>query len=124
MAANDRLSAKKRRFVRELLSSPTVKGATERTGIGLRTGFRWLQDEAVKAELRRCQDGLLAGLTAGLVGLSGDAVEVLRDVLADPDATDAVRTRAALGWLAHVRQVVELQDLADRVGILEEQSTG
>lgn len=123
MADNGILSARKRRFVRAMLGAPTVEKAAQAAGIGERTAWRYLSTPAVKVELRRQQDAILAATTASLVGLSGQAVQTLQDVLEDPEASYSVKVRAALGWLAHTRQAIELEALTHRVEVLEERIT-
>ena len=102
-----------------LLSSPTIRAAARTAGIGERTIHRYLADPEFTAELRKRQDAILAATTAALVGLAGDAVETLRDVLQDTEASHSVKLRAAATWLSHTRGAVELDDLARRVSALE-----
>ncbi len=114
------LSTNQRKALIALLAEPTVKAAAKRCGLHERTLYGYLNDPAFKAELRRRQDAILASVTASLVGLSGEAVGVLREVLNDPDVAPSVKVRAALGWLQHARDVVELDSLAKRISRLEE----
>jgi hypothetical protein len=55
-----------------------------------------------------------------MAGLTGDALRTLQDVMADPDASQATKVRAALGWLQQTQKQIELQDLVDRLDRLEE----
>lgn len=107
-----------------MLRSTSVKEAAEEAGLARRTIYRYLEDKRFRAELRRRQDEVLAHTTAALVGLAEDAVEVLRGVMDDEFASDSVRVRAALGLLKHTRDVVELQELAERVRTMEEELAG
>jgi len=84
----------------------------------------YLQLPVFKAELRARQDAALAGVTSALAGLSGRAVELLQDIIADKSASDNVRVRAASFWLRHTRDALELADLTQRVQKLEEQAGG
>lgn len=115
------LSANQKRALVALLTCPSVAAAAEAVGLSERTLYNYLANDVFKTELRKRQDQAIAATTAALVGLSGEAVKVLRDILADPDATNAVKCRVALGWLREKREAVELQDLAARVSALEEQ---
>ena len=114
------LSRNQIKAVSALLAHPSVATAAKACGLTERTLYNYLADPAFKAELRRRQDEVIAATTAALVGLSGNAVAVLQDVLSDPEATHAVKVRAALGWLKHTREAVELDALAERVAALEE----
>lgn len=119
MAENGALSANQKKALTALLSHPTVAKAAESCGLGTRTLTRYLADETFKAELWKRQDAIVSSVTAALVGLAGDAVAALRDILESKNASDSVKVRAALGWLAQMRQSVELADLVDRIGRLE-----
>lgn len=103
-----------------LLTHPTVAEAATAAGLGHRTVARYLADPAFKTELSKRQDALVASVTSSLVGLAGKAIATLRDILEDKEASASVRARVALGWLAQMRQAVELADLAERIAKLEE----
>lgn len=118
--AKSALNANQRRALAALLEHTTVREAAESVGLAERTLYNYLSDETFKAELRQRQDAILASVTSALVGLSGEAVTTLRDLLGSTTASDAVKCRAALGWLRHTRDAVELDSLADRVTALEE----
>lgn len=120
MAQTGTLSTNQRRALTALLSEPTIRAAAQSAGLGERTVYRYLANDAFRAELSERQAAILAQVTAAMVGLSGRAVETLRDVLDDGEASASVKVRAALGWLQAARQGVELQDLAQRVDRLEE----
>jgi len=122
--AKSELNANQKKALAALLSEPTVKSAAERCGLSERTVYYYLADETFGAELRARQDAILSSVTASLVGLSGEAVRVLREVLSDPKATASVKVRASLGLLQNTRATVELADLVDRVSRLEEKIGG
>ena len=121
MPENERLlSTNQRKALKALLECSTIRAAADGCGLSEATLYRYLRDPPFKAELRERQDAVVTAVTAALVGLAGDAVETLRGVLRDAEASDGVRVRAALGWLAQMRQSVELVELAERVSALEE----
>jgi len=122
--AKSELNANQRKALAALLTEPTVKTAAESCGLSERTLFYYLADDTFKRALRERQDAILASVTSALVGGSGSAVQTLQAVLNDPQATHTVKVRAALGWLRHTRDAVELADLADRVKRLEEKIGG
>ena len=122
--AKSELNTNQRKALAALLATTSVTAAAASCGLAERTLYYYLANETFKAALRARQDAILGSVTASLVGLSGEAVQVLREVLSDPLATHAVKVRAALGWLKHTRDAVILDDLADRVAALEEKSGG
>ena len=120
MAKNGSLTTNQRRALRALLACSTVADAAKEAGLGQRTIYRYLASASFKAELRARQDETISAATAALSGLAGTAIETLRAVLADPDASHAVRVRCALGVLEQRRRIGELDDLTERVKKLEE----
>lgn len=116
----DDMNPNEKRALVALLTQPSVTLAAESCGLSERTLLRYLADPAFKAELSRKQDALLSSITASLVGLASMAIEALRDILEDADATAAVKSRTALGCLSQMRQAIELADLAERVSRLED----
>lgn len=123
MSENDRLTTNQRKALKALLECSTIRAAAEDCDLGEATLYRYLRDDTFKAELRKRQDAVVSSVTAALVGLAGEAVAALRDILESKSASDAVKVRAALGWLGQMRQSVELADLSERVSRLEEQIT-
>jgi len=118
------LNRNERKALRALLQETSVREAARKSGLGERTLYRYLSDDRFTAALRRRQDELTRSLMASLIGLSGDAVRVLKEAMQSSAASWPARIRAALGFLAERRQAVELADLAERVAQLERQLTG
>ena len=58
--------------------------------------FRYLADPEFKAELRRRQGETLSATVSALAGMSGEAVEALRKVMMDPEASHSDRRQAAV----------------------------
>ena len=119
MADNDSLSVRQKRAVVALLQSTSIKEAASVAGIGEKTMYRYLNDDAFRAELHAQQDAALAAAAAALAGMMGDALAVLRDTLQDDDASDSVKVRAAQ-IIVDERRMIELVALARDVRQLEE----
>jgi len=120
MSQTGTLNAKKRKALAALLACSTARGAAKAAGIGERTIWRYLGDPLFKRELRDLQDKAIMAAAASLSGLTGEAIETLRDVLSDAEASHSVKVRCALGILQERRRIGELDDLSERVGRLEE----
>lgn len=120
MTRKDSLSGRQARALTALLVNPSVVAAAKKAGLGEATLYRYLADPVFKAALDKRRDALVSSITSSLVGLAGLAIEALRDILQDEDASAAVKSRTALGWLAQMRQSVELVELVERVSKLEE----
>ena len=123
MAQNSELTTNQRKAIAALLACSSVEEAARHCGLTSRTLYNYLSDTTFKAELRKRQNALVSSVTAALIGLAGESVKALRDILESKSATDAVKCRAALGWLAQMRQSVELVDLADRLDEVEQKLT-
>jgi len=120
MSEKSRLSGNQRRALNALLDSTSVRAAAKKANLCESTLYRYLADPVFKGELSKRQDAIVSSVTAALTGLAGESVRTLRGILKSRTASDAVKCRAALGWLSQMRQSVELADLAERVAALEQ----
>ena len=120
MARNGILSLRQGRFIAALLEAPSIRGACALADIGERTGWRYLQDALVRAELSRRQDAMLAQATAQIAQDMTAALDTLREIMASKSATDTSRVSAARAILGYALQLIEMRDLAERVARLEE----
>jgi len=99
-----RLNRRQRRFITALLTAPTIEAAAQVAGISERTGYRYLDDPEVRAELSRRQDQAVAVAVAALSELGQDAIDALRSSLdlleehAGGDLADFLRIDEAGGW--------------------------
>lgn len=122
MAENGvKLSANQKRAMRALLTTSSIGKAAKQCGLGERTLQRYLANEHFRRELRARQDETVAATVAALSGLSGKATETLDGVMGSNEATAATKVRAAQVILQERRKASELDDLAGRVTVLEEQ---
>jgi len=118
MAENGALSPRQSKFVAAILATPTVTAACKKAGIGQRTGWRYLADPAVQAELTRRQDAMLAQTAAMLAQDSSEAVAVLM-YIAGKGQNESARVGAARAILAHVIQMAQLRALSERMAAIE-----
>jgi len=119
MAQNGTLTRAQARFVAALFTSTSVAQAAETAGIGARSGWRFLQDERVLAELARLQDGVLSSAAAGLASDLQLARQTLRDAQTSKSAPWTARVSAARAILEAALRLVELASLARRLSELE-----
>ena len=120
MADNGALSQRQKRFIACLIEARNVREGAAHAGIGERTAFRYLQNGAVRAELRLRQGAVLGAVTMGLVSSMSEAVDVLVGMMNDDKIAAGVRARAALGVLDAGLRVFETLSLADRLSVLED----
>jgi hypothetical protein len=120
MGDSERLTPKKRAFVRALLTERDTRAAARAVGIGETTAYRWMKLGAIRAAILDAEVDALAATTRGLLRLSGEAVNTLDDAMGDGDAPTGARIRAADVVLARLLQLRELVTLEERVTRLEE----
>ena len=119
MSTNDTLTQRQRRFVAALFATTSVVDAAAQAGVCQATGWRYLRDERVLAELARLQDGVLASAAAGLASDLQLARQTLRDAQTADDVPWSARVSAARAILEAALRLVELASLARRLSELE-----
>lgn len=115
----DALSAVQHRAVLALLERPTVKDAAEAAGVHKATLYRWLQEEGFQAVYHGARRELLRHVAARLQQISGEAVETLREVMADRTQQGASRVGAARTVLDYAVKAAEQQEVIERLDALE-----
>jgi hypothetical protein len=118
----DALSAAQHRAVITLLEYPTVKEAAEASGVHKATVYRWLREPQFQAAYREARREAVSRATARLQQISGEAVEALREIVADRSQQGASRVGAARVILDYAAKMTELEDFGERLARLEERS--
>ncbi len=119
MNENERLTPKKRAFVRALLTERDTRAAAQRAGIAESTAYRWVKDGAIQAAILDAEGDALNAVTRGLLRLSREAVNTLDGAMSDEDTPTGARIRAADIVLSRLLQLRELVTLEERVSALE-----
>ena len=115
------LSARQRKFVTAMLTSPTIGGAAEAAGVTERTAYRYLNDPAVKTALSSALDDALSQAAARATAAMGAALETLTRIHRDGAAPAGARVSAARAILDAGPRLREAMDLAARIERLEQQ---
>ena len=116
------LKPSQQRAILALLQEPSIAKAARTAGVGNRTLHNWLDDPKFVAAFRRAKRHVFEqaiGLTHRYTAL---AVNTLAKVMVDPSAPYAPRVTAASAILRFSRDTIELEDIQERVEILERQS--
>lgn len=119
VAFPESLTPKQEAAVAALLTEPTVARAAEKCGVGERTLYRWLSEEAFAAAYRSARREAFAVAIAASQRFAPAAVATLARVMGDPDTPAANRIAAAAQLLRFARESIELDDLAERIERLE-----
>jgi hypothetical protein len=122
--APDELTAPQAKAIEALLQEPTLTRAAAASGVNERTLRRWLAEGPFKAALltaRREAFGQAIGLTQKYAPV---AVATLVKVMNDASTSASAKVTAAGVLLKFGREGIELDDLAERVEMLERTAKG
>ena len=107
------------RALEALMASPSMRVASERSGIPVRTLWRMVKDPEFKAALREAQREVWGELGRQLLQNGQPAVEALVAIMGDPAAKDAARVSAASKLLDLIFRVIVDTDIMERLEALE-----
>lgn len=97
----------------------SVTAAAAACGVPERTLYRWLNEPAFHAELTAAEGAAIDEATRKLIGAAVTAVETLHAIVADPEASNNVRARAAGLLLDNLLKLRELRNVEQRLEALE-----
>jgi len=120
ITATPKLNARQERALSALLTSPTIKDAATVARLSETTLHRYLRDEVFAASYRTARRETVAHLTTRLQADSSSMAQVLKDIAEDTSAPASARVTAARSVIDFTLKSVELEDLAERIGALEE----
>jgi hypothetical protein len=89
------LAPKKEAAIIALLQQPTIEGAATQDGVSRATLFRWMNETAFQERLLEARQQATEAALRNLVELSGQAVQVLREVMQSTSGTPSARVEAA-----------------------------
>jgi DNA-binding MurR/RpiR family transcriptional regulator len=116
------LTPAQHRVLIALLEQPTVAEAAESAGVHRATVYRWLQAEDFRTAYRDARREAVSRATARLQQKSSEAVEALREVVADKSQQGASRVGAARVILDYAAKMTELEDYGARIERLEREA--
>ena len=124
MNENATLTPRQLRAINALLTHPTVAAAAGVLGVAPSTIYRWLSETPFRAALAQAEGEAVAAAGRKLVALAEGALNVLSDVMTNPQAPDAVKVRAAETVLAHLLKYREIVTFETRLTDLEKEMRG
>ena len=113
-----KLTSRQLNALPELASSRTIEEASERTGIGRATIYRWRANPAFAMELYLYQQQVLEATRAKLASHMMRAVDVLGELLQSEN--DSIRRQAARDILTVVLHLEKHFEVVQRVEKVEE----
>jgi hypothetical protein len=119
--AKNGISAKQKRAIAALLTTRDARAAAKQANVGERTLYRWLaEDDAFKRALSKAEGRAIDAAARRLISLQGTAIDTLKNVLDDAEASATVRLRAAQAVLDYLLKLRELRNIEQRLTALEE----
>lgn len=104
-------------IIAALLSNPTVRAASTACGVSETQIYARLRNATFKAKYDAARRELLEQSTAYIQGIVSEAIQKMRDVMNDPDASQQVQLNAAE---AITRNSLKLTEQADILAQLAE----
>jgi hypothetical protein len=117
----EKLTRKQEALISALLNEDTIDAAAKTVGIGVMTAYRWLKDPDFRAVYREARREVVEHAITHVQQATGEAVQTLRDIMADVVAPASARVSASRTMLELAIKVVEVQDLDARIAALEAQ---
>jgi hypothetical protein len=117
-----KLGRKREQAIAALLSRPTIEAAAKAVGIAEVTLRRWLKDSGFRAEYLQARRLAMEQATSQLQQLSSAAANALKAVIEDTSAPHSARVAAARTVFDLGYRGVEIEDLAERIGALEQKA--
>ena len=115
----EKITRKAEQVIAALLQYPTIPEAAKATGVSERTIYTWLRDDDFRDQYRLAKAEIVYQALGNLQKITGEAVEVLRDIMNDGSARSSSRISAAKTILETALKVLELEDLETRIEALE-----
>ena len=121
MAPKIDIDRKQDHLLHALLTEPGVDEAAKKAGVSSRTAYRYLADEDFQARYAEARRQAVKQAIASLQGAMSEAVQALRGILEDGEASPNAKVAAARTLLDLGLRATETEDLAGRVGALEKE---
>ncbi len=107
--------------IQALLTSPTLKSASEVAGISEKTLYNWLHyDEDFQQALSRAQADVFRAFNLRLSSMATDSLEVLHALATNPNTPAGVRQRSAQALAEMFLRAQEIQALNEKVQIINQ----
>jgi hypothetical protein len=117
--AESTLTGKQEKAIISLLSHPTIKDAAQNASVSEKTLHAWLKGEQFKAAYLAARRNAVQQATARLQTATGEAVEVLREVMNDKTSKGSERVSAAKAVIDLAYKGIDLEDFAGRLEVIE-----
>lgn len=122
-SAGGELTARQQNAIAALLLCPTIRGASEKSGIPESSLYRWLRSSAFQEAYREARETSLQQAISMLQSATGAAVGVMLSLMADKKSAATVRLASARSVLEYAFKAKEMQEIEERLQALEQALT-
>ncbi len=109
-------------IVSALIECGTIKGASEKLGVQLKTLYSRMKKEQFRELYNRAKSDLLKSATAKMQKYLVDACDVIADIMRDKETSQQVRLNASDCIIRNTIKLLEQTDIIERIEHLEEQT--
>ena len=114
-------SRKADKLLQALMTHRTIAQAAKAAGLSERTAYDYLSQPQFQARYRQARDDVIRGLTNHLRERMNEAVDVIGEIMTDPENKAADRLSAAKAILDYKAKYNEQLDVLERLTALESQ---
>ena len=114
------LTRKQQRAVAALVAEATFEQAARAAAVGESTLYRWLRQPEFAEALRAARGETFGAALSSVQQAAVQAVQTLRQVMADPDTPPSSRVAAARSVLDMALKAHDLQEIEQRLTAVEE----
>ena len=112
-------TTKDEKIIAALISTPTIRAASEVCGVSETQIYARLRLPEFKARYDKARRELLERNTAALQGHLGAAIETMGQICTDPETAPQVRLNAADAIIRNSLKLTEQTDIISRIEALE-----
>lgn len=109
-------------IVSALIECGTIKGASEKLGVQLKTLYSRMKKEQFRKTYNDAKADLLKSATAKMQKYLVDACDVIADIMRDKETSQQVRLNASDCIIRNTIKLLEQTDIIERIEHLEEQT--
>lgn len=123
VSADGALTARQQSAIAVLLLCPTIRGASEKSGVPESSLYRWLRSPLFQEAYREAREASLQQAISTLQSATGAAVSVMLSLMANTKTAASVRLASARSVLEYAFKAKEMQEIEERLQALEEALT-
>ncbi|SEI58884.1 hypothetical protein SAMN04488113_10476 [Alkalibacterium gilvum] len=114
------LTPKQEKFLIALATSDSIEEASSEVGIHRNTAYNYLKDKTFAEAKKRLRRNTMDVVSGRLQHEAMESINVLKEIRDDPDVSPHTRLQASKELLDKAYKSYEIDDILERVEILEE----